>query len=226
MNTLPFFISILFCLTTLLTVALFYKASQGSKTTLIIIVLWLALQSVLGLSGFYQVTNNVPPRFIFLLAPPVLLIIGLLFHPKGKHFLDTLDNKTLTLLHLVRIPVELLLYGLMLHKAVPELMTFEGRNFDVLSGLSAPVIYYFGFIKKTISPKMILAWNIICLGLLLNIVSLAVLSGPFPFQQFAFDQPNIALLYFPFVWLPCCIVPLVLLSHLAAIRNYLKTAQY
>jgi hypothetical protein len=41
----------------------------------------------------------------------------------------------------------------------------------------------------------------------------------FPFQQFAFDQPNIAVLYFPFIWLPSCVVPLVLLSHLAAIRQ-------
>lgn len=24
-------------------------------------------------------------------------------------------------------------------------MTFEGRNFDILSGLSAPLVYYFGF---------------------------------------------------------------------------------
>jgi hypothetical protein len=66
---------------------------------------------------------------------------------------------------------------------------------------------------------------VICLGLLINIVSNAILSAPFPFQQFAFDQPNIAVLYFPFIWLPCCVVPLVLLSHLAAIRqlsNYEK----
>ena len=66
---------------------------------------------------------------------------------------------------------------------------------------------------------MIIAWNVICLALLFNIVFTAVFSVQSPFQQFAFDQPNIAVLYFPFIWLPCCIVPLVLLSHLAAIRQ-------
>lgn len=101
-------------------------------------------------------------------------------------------------------------------------MTFEGSNFDMLSGLSAPVIYYFGYIKKNLNKRIILIWNVICLGLLINIVITAILSSPFPFQQFAFDQPNIAVLYFPFIWLPCCIVPLVLLSHLAAIRQLLK----
>jgi len=101
-------------------------------------------------------------------------------------------------------------------------MTFEGQNFDILSGLTAPIIFYVGFIKKRIGRKAMLVWNFLCLGLLINIVVIAVLSAPFPFQKLAFDQPNIAVLYFPFVWLPCCIVPLVLFSHVATIRQLLR----
>jgi hypothetical protein len=67
-----------------------------------------------------------------------------------------------------------------------------------------------------------LAWNFICLGLLFNIVINAILSVPTPFQKFGFDQPNVAVLYFPFTWLPACVVPLVLLSHLASIRILLQ----
>jgi hypothetical protein len=98
-------------------------------------------------------------------------------------------------------------------------MTFEGRNFDILSGLSAPVVYYFAFIRKQMNGKLLLIWNFICLSLLINIVFNAILSAPFTFQKFAFDQPNIAILYFPYIFLPGCIVPLVLLSHLASIRQ-------
>jgi hypothetical protein len=68
----------------------------------------------------------------------------------------------------------------------------------------------------------LLLWNFICLGLLINIVVNAVLSAPSVFQQFAFGQPNTAILYFPFVWLPCCVVPLVLLAHLTSIRKLLS----
>jgi hypothetical protein len=128
----------------------------------------------------------------------------------------------MTLLHTVRVLVEIVLFLLFIHKAVPGRMTFEGRNFDILAGLTAPVIFYFGFIRKRLDRKIILMWNFICLGLLLNIVVNAVLSAPFPFQKFAFDQPNIAILYFPFNWLPSCVVPLVLLSHLATIRQLLN----
>lgn len=223
MDNLPTYISIVFVFTTILTVGLFYKATNNSKSTLIILLTWLALQTFIGLTGFYTVTDTIPPRILLLVLPPFLCIIGLFTTAKGKNYIDSLNIGTLTILHTIRIPVEFVLFWLFVNKTVPELMTFEGRNFDILSGLTAPVIFYFGFIKKGINKKIILLWNFICLGLLINIVVNSVLSTPVPFQKFAFDQPNIAILYFPFVWLPCCVVPLVLLSHLATIRQLLKT---
>lgn len=225
MENLPSYISILFGLTTILTTWIFHKAAGNSKPVLLIILIWLAVQALIASSGFYTVTDTTPPRFLFLVLPPLLGIAGLFLSPKGREFIDGLDLKSLTILHTIRIPVELVLFFLFTYKAVPELMTFEGRNFDILSGITAPVIFYFAFIRKQYDRKVLLIWNVICLGLLVNIVSNAILSAPFPFQQFAFDQPNIAVLHFPFIWLPCCVVPLVLLSHLAAIRqlsNYEK----
>jgi hypothetical protein len=219
MENLPSYISILFGFTTILTAWLFYKAAGNSKPVLLIILIWLAVQALIAGSGFYTVTDTLPPRFLLLVLPPLLVIAGLFMSPKGRKFIDGLDLKSLTILHTIRIPVELVLFFLFTYKAVPELMTFEGRNFDILSGITALVIFYFAFIRKQLSLKIILIWNVICLGLLVNIVGNAILSAPFPFQQFAFDQPNIAVLYFPFIWLPCCVVPLVLLSHLAAIRQ-------
>ena len=136
--------------------------------------------------------------------------------------MEKLDLKTLTILHVVRIPVELVLYGLFLEEAIPELMTFSGRNFDILAGITAPFVYYFGYIKRVLSRKFILIWNVLCLALLLNIVLNAILSAPLPFQQFAFEQPNLAILYLPFVWLPAVVVPIVMLSHLIAIKRLSK----
>ena len=225
MENLPTDISIIFGLTTILTVGLFYKATSNSKVTLLILLTWLALQTFIGLAGFYTVTDTIPPRFLLLVLPPIFFIIGLFVTLKGRQFIDSLDTKTLTILHTVRIPVEIVLFWLFVNKTVPELMTFEGRNFDILSGLTAPIIFYFGFIRKQLDRKIILIWNFICLGLLINIVVNAILSAPFPFQKFAFDQPNIAVLYFPFNWLPSCVVPLVLLSQLATIRQILNGGQ-
>lgn len=53
---------------------------------------------------------------------------------------------------------------------------------------------------------------------LLFIVSIAILSSPLPIQQLAFDQPNIALLIFPYTFLPTCVVPIVLMSHILLLK--------
>jgi hypothetical protein len=176
-------------------------------------------QMAMGVSEFYLNANTVPPRFLLMVLPPMAFIIFLFNTKKGKAFIDSLNLKYLYILHIVRIPVELVLLWLSIEKMVPQLMTFEGRNFDIISGITAPLVYYFGYHKKVLSNKLMLIWNFLCIGLLLNIVIHAVLSAPFAFQQFAFEQPNIAVLYFPFNWLPSIVVPLVLFAHLAAIRQ-------
>lgn len=220
---LPMYVNIVFILTSLLTVFIFYKATKHSIITLVLLGFWLLLQAGLSLSGFYNITDTVPPRFPLIAVPAILLITGLFITAKGRAYLDSLDIKSLTLLHVVRVPVEICLYWLFLNKNIPQLMTFEGRNYDILAGLSAPVIFYFGYVKPKINRTALLLWNFICLGLLLNIVVNAILSVSSPFQQFAFDQPNTAILYFPFVWLPACVVMLVLLAHLASIRKLIMS---
>lgn len=226
MPLLPGYIDIVFVLTTLATLlfldSAIRKTSLHRKAGVILLTLlaWLAAQAMLTMKNFYNTdTASFPPRFLLLIGPPVLFIIILFNTKKGKAFIDSLPVLNLTLLHIVRIPVELVLYWLALHKAVPELMTFAGRNFDILSGISAPFIAYFGLMQKKLSRKVLFLWNVIALLLLFNIVINAVLSAPFAFQLFAFDQPNVAVLNFPYSWLPCFIVPAVLFSHLVCLRR-------
>jgi hypothetical protein len=220
---IPAYIDIVFILTTILATLFFYFAANRSRIVLLILLLWMAIQAKISLSGFYTVTNTIPPRLILMPFPPLVFIIVLFLSSKGKQFIDSLNIRRLTLLHIVRIPVEIVLFWIAGNKLIPELMTFEGRNFDILSGITAPFIYYFGFVKNKLSKRVLLAWNFICLGLLFNIVINAATSAPSPIQLQAFDQPNIGVLYFPFNWLPSVVVPIVLLSHLATIRQLIKT---
>lgn len=221
MAEISVFITIGFILTTIATIWLFFKAS-GNKRAILFILLWSSIVGILGLNGFYQKLDAVPPRFIFLLGPVLLFVLLLSMTKKGKRFMGNLDLKWLTLLHCIRVPVELVLYFVFLEGLVPELMTFEGYNFDILSGLTAPILYYLVFVKKKVGSMGLLLWNIICLGLLLNILTIAVLSAQTPIQKMAFNQPNIGVTYFPLVWLPTVIVPIVFLSHLASIGQILS----
>ena len=218
----PISITIIFIITTLVTLLFFYLSSKSNKV-LVGILFWMIIVGTLGYSGFFRVQNATPPRFVFLLAPGILFVTLHLLTKRGRSFSDKLDLKWLTLLHTVRIPVEVVLYYTFLAGQIPELMTFEGYNYDILSGLSAPIIYYAAFKKEWIGKKGLLIWNFICLGLLINILTIAVLSAETPIQKLAFDQPNIGVTYFPFVWLPAVIVPIVLYSHLVSIRMLLKS---
>ncbi len=185
---------------------------------------WLIVQAVLSINGVYsQDIESLPPKIVgFGVLPTILAICLLFFSKSGRRFIDSMSIKKLTYLNLVRIPVEFVLLWLYLHKLVPVNLTFEGWNFDIAMGLTAPFIIYFGFIKHRLSRSIILGWNLIGIGMLVFVFVLAVLASPFPLQQLAFDQPNIALLFFPFSWLPTFIVPLVILGHLICVRQLLS----
>ncbi len=212
-------LQLIFITLTLLTVLQFYRAKKQSKIFLVIIFIWMLLQLLLGLTNFYANGFIMPPRFALLIAPPLIVMIIMFITAAGKKFIDSLNITQLTLLHAIRIPVEIILYFLFVAKTIPQIMTFEGRNFDILAGLTAPVIYYFGFVKNKIPNSFLVIWNLICLALLLNIIIIAILSAATPFQQFGFNQPNIAIAHFPFNWLASVVVPIVLFSHLATLRQ-------
>ncbi len=123
-------------------------------------------------------------------------------------------------IHVFRIPVEVFLFFLYLEEQVPKIMTFMGLNFDILIGVSALIILIAtNIFKFRLTKNILLIWNWIGLLFLMNIVVIAVLSAPLPFQQMSFDRPNIAVLSFPYVLLPSYIVPVVFLAHIITIKH-------
>jgi hypothetical protein len=142
---LPMYISIIFILTTVATLALFYWSMKNAsiestrKNAFKIIVGFVDLVAIANGAFLARcVISNpdfMPPKIFLLGVLPTLVTIVLLFiTTKGKAFIDSLPLKNITYLNVVRIPVELVLWWLFLHQAIPELMTFEGRNFDILAG--------------------------------------------------------------------------------------------
>lgn len=228
-QNLPIYVPIVFILTTFLTLGIFLRAIRDTvsdtisgKIVAFLLMFWTFFQGVFSLYGFYLLGETFPPKiFLFGVLPSLLLII-LLFLFARRSFIEQLPLKTLTILSIVRIPVELCIFWLFQNKLMPQIMTFEGWNFDILSGITAIFVAWFAFRGGKINRPMIIAWNIFALLLLINIVTIAILSIPTPLQKLAFDQPNIAVLYFPFIWLPTIIVPIVLFTHLASLWNLFR----
>lgn len=218
MTSLSFYSQGLLYLSAVFTLFVFYKAGYSHFKVIMALIFWMNLHGVLAFNHFYENTD-LPPRFALVILPAVAVILFIFNYGPGRHWIDSLNLKWLTIIHVVRVPVELMLYELYTKGAVPELMTFSGRNFDILAGITAPIVYYLFFVKKGLSRRSMLIWNVICLLLVINIAVQAVLSAPLPFQQFGFEQPNVAVMQFPFVWLPALIVPLVIFAHIVAIRR-------
>ena len=219
MTNLPTYVSILFGLTVLITIFWFYYISRLIKI-LITSIFWTIFQSTIGLYGVYKDTDTMPPKLmIFGILPSLILILTIFFTKKGKVFINELNIKKLTYFHSIRIAVEIVLGLLFYYGVISIYMTLEGTNFDLLSGITAPIFAYLAFKKGTENKNMLLVWNSICLLLLINVVVTAIFAFPSPFQKLSFEQPNIAILYFPFNLLPTVVVPIVLFSHLAAIKK-------
>ena len=152
--------------------------------------LWIFFQAVLALGGFYQNYTSVPPRLVLFAIFPALCLVAVYFIFFRKNFIERLPLKQLTMLHVVRIPVEIVLLWLSIGSQVPVMMTFEGRNYDIISGILAPIAYWAAFRGGETRRGILAVYHALGLILLANIVSIAALSLPSPIQQLNFSHPN------------------------------------
>jgi len=229
MLDLPFYIPLIFILITLSAFVFFVFSMLHSPESVIqkkaniislILLMWLIFQATLALNKWFMDRKSLPPHLIFPILICAIIILFLFLTPKGKRFIDGLSIETLTWMHVLRLPVEICLVMLATHKQIPYSMTFEGHNFDILSGLTAPIIAWWGIRKKKLPRKVILGWNIIALTLVLVVSVTGIGAIPSPMQAWDLQQPNYAVMHFPFIWLPAFIVPLVIFSHLVGIRRF------
>jgi len=215
----PAYIYYGFIALTLVYLFVLYSAFGKNIKFLVFSISWLAITATLAATGVYAITDMMPP----LIFVSVWLFFGLgLFFIYSKTTQSQRANISLQRLHYyhtVRIFVEtIFLYNLAKLGMVSDVMSFEGRNFDIIIGLSAPLIIWLYFYKAYISKTLLKAWNIIGFCILAFTVSQATLSAPWPLQQFSFEQPTAAILYFPMVWLPTFLAPAALLCHLLALK--------
>jgi hypothetical protein len=178
---------------------------------------WLALTGVLAGVGALAVFDVAPPRVLLLAVSAALVGIGLTRAPLFGRVLAGVPVAWPVALQGFRLVVELVLYQGAREGLIPVQMTFEGRNFDVLTGLTGPLVLF----ADRLGRAGLLGWNLVGVGLLANVVGIAITSFPGPLHA---DWPGAPLTEparFPFVWLPAFLVPLALFLHVVSIRQAL-----
>jgi hypothetical protein len=214
---------IAFLILTFLFLLFFYGGTGKNKIVMFISFLWIISISILSFKGFFEDTNTIPPRLLLILVGNILLMLYLFLIVKNS----IIDNRFSLGIHSLRLPVEIILFRLFLEGLVPKIMTFQGWNFDIIIGLTAISLFVLMHVFNVkISIKILILWNIIGILFLFGIVSIAILSAPLSIQQLSFDQPNKAVLLFPYILLPAFIVPIVFLTHILSIKEFIRSEKF
>lgn len=200
-------------------------ANRMAALTALGLGVWLAFTGFLSLAGFFADFDSLPPRFLLGVLPAMASVVFLVSFRPTRVWLTALPESWVIGFQAFRVPVELVLFALAHHAIVPNAMTFEGRNFDILTGLTAPLVAYFGFVRGRWPRWAIVAWNAMGLFLLANVVRIAVLAAPGPLRQLTDDAPNLVPSLFPYIWLPYFLVPLALLGHLVSLAQVIRSAK-
>jgi hypothetical protein len=182
-------------------------------------VLWQLTMGVLAGAGYFRAFDQ-PWRALPTVGCSMIAAIYLAMRTQTLDWLSSSPSWAWLALQSFRLPLELLLYDMFQHEIIGQHMTFAGFNADILVGLSAPLAAWIVWRQngKVWTHKFSLMWNVFGLLLLLNILILAVLSVPFPFQYFRQEPANRMVADFPFVWLPTLFIPLALFAHLVSLR--------
>ena len=189
--------------------------------TTVLTIVWIGLLTVLSYKGFFADFSNVPPRPALALVIPLPFILIIAFSGKGTQLLQSVPRHWLVYMQSFRIAVELLLFLAFMAGKLPVQMTFEGRNFDIVTGILALPVGYLLVRKKNYATKLAVAFNVIGILLLLNILVIAVLSMPTPLRHFMNEPSNTLVAQFPFILLPGVLVPVAYALHIFSLRQLL-----
>jgi hypothetical protein len=168
----------------------------------------LLTELLLALTGVLQQWERRPPPFLVMVGVCLALVTVLVVWCRS---LTDLPFAWLIGAQAFRLPLELVMHRAATTGVMPGVMSYSGRNFDIVTGASAIVVAYLA--ARNQAPRWLLwAWNLMGTALLINVVTVAALATPV-FRAFGESQLNTWVAYAPFVWLPGFLVPVAAMGH-------------
>lgn len=180
------------------------------------LVAWLGVTAAIAESGRLDVWSAVPPRWPLL--PLTALVTFALFGWKYRGLLSAIPAWQPVALQTFRVAVELAFWRLHAEGLAPVQVTFEGRNFDALAGLTAPLVAA-GIAARWVGRRAVAAWNLAGLALLLNAIGTVATSAPGPLRLDRPGEPFAAVAAWPVVWIPALLAPAAIALHVVSIAQ-------
>lgn len=200
------------------------KQKRFSRNLLIVFFAWFAFVYTWSRFGIFENFGLFPFNAIPIIFIPLITIMVFTLSKSVKEILIHIPQENLIKLQSFRFYVEVLLWALYASALLPIQMTFEGRNLDIITGITAVLLTtrLSGFMLVDKLPKFaLILWNIMGLGLLINVVGIAILSMPIPLRYFINEPANTVVTQFPISLLPAFLVPLAYMLHILSLRKAL-----
>jgi hypothetical protein len=189
------------------------------------LIVWLGATAALAQSGVLADWSARPPRWPLL--PLTALVTFALLTRTGtfRRLLAEVPPWQPVAVQTFRVGVELAFWRLHVEGIAPLQVTFEGRNFDALVGLTAPVVAA-GMAAGWVGPRVAVAWNLFGLAMLFNAIGTVATSAPGPLHLGWPGEPFAAIAAWPVVWIPALLAPAAIFLHVVSIRQSLASGRH
>jgi hypothetical protein len=203
----------------LLALVLFGLATFSAKPigaqAVFIFLTWFLYGAAVGYRGVLADTTSKPPGIFWLFIALVPFMFTLGRSRWAKETANTIPLAWLIGLQVFRLPLELVLHALYSEGRLPQVMTYEGLNFDIIMGASAPVVAWLAVAKKT--PEIAIKfWNALGIVFVINVAARGVF---FAIQGVPPQMHEFAIAVFPYTLIPSFLVPLALGLHVLTLRK-------
>lgn len=182
------------------------------------VCVWLAATAAVGFSGVMLDVSARPPPFAVVVAVTfgTAVVVGVSAVGAG---LARLPLWWLVGFHAFRLPLEIVMHAAADAGVMPQVMSWDGRNFDVVAGVAAIVV---AVALRRGAPRWVAgAWLAFATVTLINVVVVAVRASPL-LRHFGDDEVNVWVAYAPFIWLPTVLVASAVAGHIVLLRALLR----
>jgi hypothetical protein len=187
----------------------------GELRAAVIALVWTGLTAALAAAGRLSFR---PPTMPAVLVAGFVLSFAFALSPTARRLATTLPLWLLVGFQAFRLPLELLMHRAYEEGVMPVQMSYSGLNFDIVTGATALVLGIVLAVRR-VPLVWVRAWNALGVLLLLNILSIAMLSAPTPVRAFMNEPANVWITWFPFVWLPAILVQAAVIGHVLVIHR-------
>ncbi len=181
--------------------------------------LWLTWVGVLGWSGAIADATRRPPAILAIAVPVFVFVLFAVVRSRSAgRLVLTVPLPILIGAQAYRVAVELFLHRLWIEGLSPRMLTYDGANVDLWIGASAPVAAWLSTRGRG-GERVALAWNVVGLFSIANVVVRSVLTSPGPLRLLDTDVVNRVAGSFPYTFIPGFLAPLAITLHVLALRS-------